>query len=235
MRATTTSRYIALVYKDHLNDKKTYRRLSRANALNELDRIKKQVLAWLKKYKDIIPDSEKTYIKRSTSITNDKGEYLFAHFYVTGKVHKAGPLKTRPIVSVSGSILEGIGKWVDRYMQPYARNTTNYVSSSQDLLKKLSKLPKLPLTVQLFTFDARSMYTNIETDYTLELLRGEIPDHVLEALRIIMKNNVFQFSDRFYHQIDGTAMGTPPACTWATMAFSKHENKLRQDLFGGFF
>ena len=41
-----------------------------------------------------------------------------------------------------------------------------------------------------------------------------------------MKNNLFQFGDTYWIQIDGTAMGVSPSCTYATLYFSEHENKM---------
>jgi len=69
------------------------------------------------------------------------------------------------------------------------------------------------------------MYTNIKTDAALEELQP-LPIHVRDALELIMNNNVFQFSDTYWKQTSGTAMGTPPACMWATLFFNSHEKKL---------
>ena len=80
------------------------------------------------------------------------------------------------------------------------------------------------------------MYTNIDTDHALKQLKtafdrfkDKLPpdfptDLVLEALGIIMKNNVFQFGDTIWLQLNGTAMGTPPACTWETIYYGVHES-----------
>ena len=46
---------------------------------------------------------------------------------------------------------------------------------------------------------------------------------VIEAVRLIMTNNVFQFDDTFWLQKTGCAMGTNVACTYATIYFSYHE------------
>jgi len=71
-----------------------------------------------------------------------------------------------------------------------------------------------------------SMYTNIPTDGALESM-PELPTHLLEALELIMNNNIFQFSDTYWHQLSGMAMGTPPACMWATLFFNHHKEHCR--------
>jgi len=74
------------------------------------------------------------------------------------------------------------------------------------------------------------MYTNIPTDATLEEMQY-LPCRLLAALAIIMKNNIFQFSDTYWKQLSGTATGTLPACMWATLFFQSHEKYINA-LFG---
>ena len=45
----------------------------------------------------------------------------------------------------------------------------------------------------------------------------------MDALRLLMNNNVFQFGDTYWLQKVGTAMGVPPAPPWATIFFGFHE------------
>ena len=45
----------------------------------------------------------------------------------------------------------------------------------------------------------------------------------MDALRLLMTNNVFKFGDTFWLQKRGTAMGAPPAPPWATIFFGIHE------------
>ena len=45
----------------------------------------------------------------------------------------------------------------------------------------------------------------------------------MDALRLLMTKNVFQFGDTFWLQKVGTAMGAPPAPPWATIFFGIHK------------
>ena len=79
------------------------------------------------------------------------------------------------------------------------------------------------------------MYTNINTVVVLELLTiylqkyGFFPvPHSLnmEALELVINNNVFIFGDTFWIQLLRTEMGTPPALDWATLFFAIKKEKL---------
>jgi hypothetical protein len=208
------TRYLQLCRRDHFNDTKTYERLAKVEADNGMEEAHKKYASWRRLYAGELSKEEKTFLLRTTilkTVTERRIVYRYPVFYALAKVHKES-LKTRPIVSCSGSFLEGIGKWADRKLQPFGRATTAFISSSRDLLEKLKTLPLLPPTARLFTCDAQSMYTNIDTTHALKTLRKQgIPKHVLAALSLIMRNNFFRFSDTYWHQLNGTAMGTPPA------------------------
>ena len=77
------------------------------------------------------------------------------------------------------------------------------------------------------------MYTNIKTGPALHhigQLALEDKEHLtvpstvlMDAFRLIMTNNVFQFGDTYWLQKVGTAMGAPPAPPWVTNFFGIHE------------
>ena len=85
------------------------------------------------------------------------------------------------------------------------------------------------------------MYTNIKTGAALHRI-GQFalknrehltvpPAVLMDALRLIITNNVFQFGDTFWLQKVGTAMGAPPAPPWATIFFGIHEETVLE-IFG---
>ena len=221
--------YIKLAYRDHLNDDTTYEWLSPAQGARHATRIKHLLQGWLKKHKKVLKKDEKRFLNHHI----DANENPFATLYLTVKVHKGPPYKSRPVVSCSGSLLEGIGTWVDDKLQVAAKKQRSYFKSSFDLKRLLSSL-HIPNNASLFIADARSMYTNIPTDRALlfiarYLRRTEfegIPVQALiEALALVMKNNIFSFGDTLWRQTTGTAMGTPPAPPWATLYFALCEEE----------
>ena len=151
------------------------------------------------------------------------------------KVHKT-PLKTRPVVSCSGSLLHSLGVWLDTALQPIATSLPSFITSSHDLKEDLSEMHPVSSGALLFTADAISMYTNIDTFYALHIIKSILESDnkykslplpaIKDALEIIMNNNIFKFGDCYFHQRTGTAMGTPPACCYATIYYAAREKYL---------
>ena len=80
------------------------------------------------------------------------------------------------------------------------------------------------------------MYTNIKTGpvlYFIEQFSCANKEHLtvppavfMEALCLLMTNNIFQFGDKYWLQKVGTAMITPQAPPWATIVFGIHEESV---------
>ena len=117
-----------------------------------------------------------------------------------------------------------------------------YLKDSWQLLRELRDLPPLPPDAIRFTADAVSMYTNIDNQHGIDTIgrwlnlhRADLPTDfpsikILEGLDIIMRNNVFSFGNRFFKQANGTAMGTPGACSYATIYYGYHEETVLPNL-----
>ena len=230
--------YLKIAMRDHLSDTTTFKSLT----TSEIDRyssdVKKHILGWLKTHHKTLTKMERAFLCRKLK-TNQSP---YAQFYLTLKAHKLKPgqmvdqLKSRPILSCPGSLLHGLGVWVDCKLQEVAQRTASYFKNMLQLKKQLLDLI-LPTNARLFTADAVSMYTNIPTHTALNLIgkylnqyqqkhNNEYPkDAVRAGLCLIMTMNIFTFGDLTLKQLNGTAMGTPPAPPYATIYYGIHEEK----------
>jgi hypothetical protein len=222
--------YTQRAFDDHLSDVDTYKQLSAGQANLRINQIHVQIESFIEDFKDSLTDLDRKYIIRS--ISKPHLQDPFSYFYLLPKIHKT-PWKTRPIISACGSITHGIARWVDQQLQPIAKRLPHYLSSSFDLKQKLSKLSLDWSRVRLFTCDAVSMYTNIDTDHALQVISDFLRNHrlcddidaepIICGLELVMRNNVFRFGDTYWLQLMGCAMGTPPACMYATIYFAINE------------
>ena len=226
-----TPQYIDRAYKDHLLTS-SYKEYSEEEATIHMDKTATSIKKWLKKHKDSMGVQEKKYLNANLNPEEAK----LPVFYLTLKLHKT-PWTTRPIVSCSGSLLYHIGVWVDMHLQKIATIQPAYIESSRQLIETMKSITPLPPNCSLFKADAVSMYTNIRTNQALRAIGTYIhqrekrfksipTDALTEALGIVMKNNVFQFGNTYWLQLTGTAMGTPPAPTYANLTFAIHENPI---------
>ena len=98
---------------------------------------------------------------------------------------------------------------------------------------------KIPPNARLVTFDAISMYSNIDLNHARTVMKhwleSYVPenatdalphDTILEALDLVMRNNIVQFGDSYFLQLVGTAMGTSVAVVFANLYFGWHEKTL---------
>jgi hypothetical protein len=232
--------YIKRAYTDHLSDTVTYRRLTHSQALLRVNTVTLMIKRFLNRFRTSLRKADHKFIATTLSKCKDP----FGHFYILAKIHKS-PWSTRPICSVSGSLLHGLGKWVDVQLQPICARLPTFLSSSFNLKDQLDELDELPLNAKLFTADAVSMYTNINTRHALEVISNFVrthplcrdidPDPLLQALNIVMTHNLVQFGDTYWVQLTGTAMGTPPAPMYATLYFAIKEFDLLSDFADSIF
>ena len=234
--------YIYRACKEHLGNETNYQQLTAAQARAKYLSISYKFDAWLSKYRPrhekeppvdyvCISEAEVTFLRRAKRKNPDK----LARFRCTAKVHK-DPWKVRPIVCCRGTWINDWSKWLDYWLQKLKHYVPTYVKDSQQVLDEVKHL-NLPPGAKLFTCDANSMYNNIDTDHAIEVITWWLNDldannklgpifpleAILEAMTIIMKNNVFEFGDCYFLQLLGTAMGTSAAVMWATIYFAYHE------------
>ena len=210
--------YIRRALQDHLLDSSTYSQLTPSQAASYSHRIPAMIIQWLDKYKEYVSKNEKQFILSSlTENTNP-----FPVFYITIKIHK-NPWATRPIVSCPGSLFHALAIWVDRKLKSIAIKQNSFIASSKDFKDYLFS-QSYPSNALLFTADAVSYYTNINTAQALREIGNYLRSNetqfqstpikaLMSALRLVMQLNIFSFGDTFWHQRSGTAMGTPLRAT----------------------
>ena len=165
-------------------------------------------------------------------------EHRTSRLYFLKKIHK-NPMGIRPIVSSCNSITEPISNFVDKWLQPKVQQLPSYIKDSTQFIN-LIETSHLPKHCLLASIDVSSLYTNIPhnegTQSALHYLKQDpdtyrqpeqpIPEVLIELIDIVLKNNVFEFNDNYYLQIQGTAMGTKMAPAYAKLFMGKLEQKL---------
>ena len=224
--------YIDQVLKEHLLQKQNYEQLSPEIAKIELQKQRASFVSVYEKFKHTLPTrAEETYFSRAMT-----PEYLNStrvpQFYGTFKVHKPGK-KTRPVISCVNSIPEIFSKWIDHHLKTLVDSNLlpTYMKDSEQLQQALSQaFPNgLPPNARLFSVDAVSMYSNIDTAHGLEVIaqwlrlyKKDLPENIPSdlinaALHLVMSDNILQFGDTFWRQLRGTAMGTSTAVNYANL------------------
>ena len=115
-------------------------------------------------------------------------------------------------------------------------------SYTKDTVHFLNKLPKsINENEILATFDVVSLYSNITHELGLRALSfwlekcpqdtGKFSKKfILEATALVLKNNYFEFQEKNYLQIMGTAMGTKMAPAYANLVLGYLEVKLKEKI-----
>ena len=224
------TRYIRDALK-HLTNRSTYEILSTEQGWEDIRELKREIFGWILKHRRSLSKQEAAYLEKKLEITRLDP---FGYFYLLYKLHKT-PISTRPVCSDCGSLPHALGQWVDEKLQPIVQAQETYIKDSFTFKTSIASL-KLPPNASIFTYDAVSMYTNIDTDECIEALtiflnRHDIqrrfqhykPTALVEALKIVMKNNRMKFGDIIVKQVKGIAMGMSPAPTIANLFVAIHE------------
>ena len=204
------------------------------------------------KYKEQLLSDEINYIC--------KFEWKSSNFYGLPKVHKCmaimkecekntGPcihvpqpqdLEFRPIVAGPVCATHRLSNLLDIILKPMVYHIKSHIKDTTDFLKNL------PRTAQdnsiLITFDVKNLYGSIPhclgaeaIAFWLEKHPTTIPerfshDFIINGVKLILENNIFQFDDKFYQQCKGTAMGTKLGPTYATLVMGFLEEKLYDNI-----
>uniref|UniRef100_A0A8C5N067 Reverse transcriptase domain-containing protein n=1 Tax=Leptobrachium leishanense TaxID=445787 RepID=A0A8C5N067_9ANUR len=208
-------------YKDEsnriLNDQGTYKKLNK----NPGKDIQERFTRYLEEGHSlgILNDQEFKYLKIEHPRT--------PVFYFLPKIHK-DPVRPpgRPIISGVGSVSSRVSEYIDHQLQRFVTNTMAHLKDTSEILNILNDIG-WESDLLLVTSDVQSLYTIIRhtngieaTEHFLkknDTLQPEQIVFILEGIRLILENNNFYYQNDFYIQLNGTAMGTRFAPSYANL------------------
>ena len=156
-------------------------------------------------------------------------------FYTLTKIHKPTPVG-RPIISGCDGPTERLSAFVDKLLQPIAKEQEPYLKDTTDFINFIEQT-RVPENAILVSMDVTSLYTNIPQVEGIETVckaydsyyKGESPistQYLKRALRLILQENSFQFTGKNYLQTHRTAMGTKMAVPFANIFMGTVESQI---------
>ena len=124
---------------------------------------------------------------------------------------------------------------VDHHLLPLITKIPSYLNDITDFLQKLLSLGPLPQGCILVTLVVSSLYTNIPHNEGIEACQRALEtrpspapptSYLTRMIELILKLNNFSFNEEHYLQVQGTAMGTRVAPSYANLFMAKLEEDL---------
>lgn len=212
--------YIAEGFRQ-LGNSKFYRELP-SNPTDKFESEIKDALTTLRKAGQITDKTFKALIPRNSGP---------GRFYLLPKIHKINN-PGRPIVSSNGTVTEKISSFIDSLIKDIPSSFPSYIKDTNHFLREVSNLT-VPAGGYLVTMDVASLYTNIPhaegiasavSAYAGSSQPRQLDKDTVETLlNLVLKYNHFEFEDKHYLQISGTAMGTKMAPNYANIFMASLE------------
>jgi len=150
-----TEDYIDQILDHHLLTK-DYKRLSEETAKHRINAVIRTLKLLITENHRFLSKAETTYSEHSY-----KNHPRIPIFHGLPKVHKT-PIALRLVVSSSSSFLSKFSVWLDFKFKDLLLLVQSYLKNSTTVINDLKEL-YIPKGALLFTADAKSMYTNIDT------------------------------------------------------------------------
>ena len=227
MKKSTYDRKLAEIYNLPQFEKYKPPRKNAKNLILKEEEIVCEALEELKKENKI---SEKLFNKLKPIGSQPPRLYGLA------KIHKNN-VPLRPVLSMPGSSYYKIAKKVSKWLAVVPECQIN--TSSKEISESLGDIV-LDENSEIVSFDIVSLYTNVPVDDAITtcadlLYDGDYPkppvdkETFIKLLEICSKNVIMLTNDGFYRQINGLAMGSPPAPMLANGWLSSFESTIRKD------
>ena len=214
----------------HLNDRTTYEIVHDYNPqiiFNKLRHILTKYNKLLHTWQKTSTSKDLTPLASSLLQLENSTTLRVPVFYTIPKIHKTivNP-PGRPIVSSVGSITYHTSVYLDNELQPVLKLLPTICSSSRKLILDMQTFQARNNSVILCA-DVTALYPNIPIELGIHIVTTVLKElHIftdkhleflMDLLAFILNENYCTFSDVIYHQIKGTAMGTPTAVSYSNI------------------
>ena len=149
------------------------------------------------------------------------------------QIHKPNNPR-QPVVSSVNSHMEKLSTYVNTFLRLLAEKLLSHITNTTDFIRRLKVLGWVPENSILVTLDVSSLYTNIDTDEGLTIVKEELQKNgpsnpSAETLTCLLekvpKLNSFALKDENFIQVKGTAMGTRAVPNFANVYIGQLEDK----------
>ena len=213
--------------------------LAEANKQLSDNNIYKEVKFREKMLSDLVDTSNKFFkgLKTKGCISEKNLKYFSYEFkkacnlgklYLLPKIHKRlSDVPGRPVISNCGAPTEKVSEFLDFHLKPIMKNGKSYIRDSNHFLEKIKNISSIPDDAMLVTADVVGLYPSIPHSAGLNSLKRALEKRVnkqiptsdlVKMAEFVLTNNYFEFSEKVYQQISGTAIGTkfapPYACIY---------------------
>ena len=160
-----------------------------------------------------------------------------AYLYGLVKTHKEN-YPMRPVISSVTTAQYKLSKWLVKILSPLLGNISqSHIKNNIDLLDKLNNL-KLNYDFKMYSFDVKSLYTNIPVDDLLLFLEKELENYnmpfsipiIITLIKLCVKDYAFVFDEKYYIQISGLGMGNPLSALLANLYMEFFERDILSKL-----
>ena len=140
-------------------------------------------------------------------------------------------LKIRPIIGGPVSPTSNLSRFLDKILKPYMMKLPSFVRDSADLLNQANEWESNPdEEYVLVTMDITNMYMNVSENLGIKAVRyflNEFPDllhprlnpeFVVDAILIVLRNNISYFDGVYKRQTHGCAMGSHKSPPYSSLA-----------------
>ena len=135
-------------------------------------------------------------------------------------MHKAG-MPLRPIVSSIGAVSYETSKELSRILKPLVGQSPYHVHNNKQFLHQL-KDQKLGPDDIIMSYDVKALFTSVPIQPSIDIITKHLEKHpslkqrtsmnirhITSLLEFCLRSTYFTFQNKYYEQIEGTAMGSP--------------------------